>query len=401
MLQPIKTIIGYGTLLCVLISGLVLNIVQLFVYVLIRPLNQNLFRKINSYIQYSCWSQSVAVTEWCTNLKFKFYFKDQETLREFGKYSAIVITNHRYDIDWLGAWTFSDKLGTLGNDKAMLKSSLKYVPIIGWGWALNDMIFLSRDWKKDRDNLAKAMDILLTYPRSLILAFFEGTRFTRQKYEASLKFAEERNLSIRLKHHLLPRVRGFHMMVQRTQEGIKKDPSLNFGLFNLQIALENDDNKKASLKTILGGQPTTMHLYVEKLDIQSVPTSTEEEVTNYLYNVYKSKDELFEHFLKNDRFPGIEKDLQRRVPTLLNWAAWMTVIYVGFFYHFTSVIYHGLTKGFTTGSLIYVSSMSLLVLTIIFSVRIVINSTKVSKSSSYGAKTSPNDGNNNEGKKAK
>lgn len=396
MLQPIKTTIGYATLLCVLLSGLILNVIQLVVYILVRPLNKELFRTINSYLQYSCWSQSVAVTEWCSNLKFKVYYKDEETMKEFGQKSAIVIANHRYDVDWLAAWMLSDKLGTLGNDKAMLKSSLKYVPVIGWGWALNDMIFLSRDWKKDRENLAKSMDILLTYKRSLILAFYEGTRFTKQKYESSLKFAEERNIPTRLKHHLLPRVKGFHLMVQRAQEGLKKNPNLTFGLYNFQIALENDDNSKASLKTILTGQPTTMHAYVERLDLEKVPTGSEEEVTEYLYKIYKEKDKLHDYFLKNSCFPGIERHLPRRIPTLLNWAAWMTVIYVTFVYRYTSVLYFGLTKGFSTGALIYVVSMSLLLLTMICFIVVVINSTKVSKSSSYGArKASSNDDTDN------
>lgn len=36
--------------------------------------------------------------------------------------------------------------------------------------------------------------------------FPEGTRFTEKKHEASVKFAEERNMPI-LKHHLIPRTK--------------------------------------------------------------------------------------------------------------------------------------------------------------------------------------------------
>lgn len=41
-----------------------------------------------------------------------------------------------------------------------------------------------------------------------LLIFAEGTRFTKEKHEASLKFAKEKNLPL-LKHHLTPRVKGF------------------------------------------------------------------------------------------------------------------------------------------------------------------------------------------------
>lgn len=41
-----------------------------------------------------------------------------------------------------------------------------------------------------------------------ILLMAEGTRFTPEKYEASVKFAREKGFS-ELKHHLSPRTKGF------------------------------------------------------------------------------------------------------------------------------------------------------------------------------------------------
>lgn len=378
MLQAIRTYIGYGTLLCFIISGLILNLAQLLIYVLIRPFSQNLFREINHYLQYSYWSQSVAVADWNSNLKVRIYYKDEETAKEFGTMSGIVISNHRYDIDWLAAWLLSEKIGTLGGDKAMLKSSLRHVPVIGWGWSLCDMIFLSRNWQKDRENLAKSMDVLLTYPRSLILAFFEGTRFTKSKYEASLKFAEEKNLPIRLKHHLVPRTRGFNCMVQRIKLGLERDPKLRFGLYNMQVALEDDDNSRASLNAVLSGVKSCLHIYVEKYDYKDVSIESEEATSGFMYNVYKKKDELTDYFREHGHFPGIEKPYKPRIQSLLNWATWMVVVY--------ATLIRQYYIAFTTGSLLYIICLSTLALSAILSVRMVVNSTKVSKSSSYGTK---------------
>lgn len=376
MIGSIRSYIGYATLLCFIISGLILNIIQLIIYALVRPFSLKLFREINHYIQYSYWSQSVAVADWNTNVKVRLYFKDERAIKEFGSMSGIVIANHRYDIDWLAAWMLSDKLGMLGADKAMLKSTLRYVPVIGWGWSLCDMIFLSRNWQKDRENLAKSMEILTTYPRSLILSYFEGTRFTKKKYEASVKFAEERNLPIRLKHHLVPRTRGFHCMTQVIQERMKADPKLKYGLYNFQVALDNDDNSKASLTSILRGTKTCIHIYTERLDVTKVPTDSEESAANYLFELYKEKDRLFDYFKENQRFPGIEKPYTPRIPTLLNWTAWMLIVYITVFYQYYVC--------FTSGSIPYIASMLTLALVVIFSVRMLVNSTKVSKSSSYG-----------------
>lgn len=379
MVGNIRSYIGYATLLSFFISGLILNIAQLLVYVLVRPFSLKLFREINHYIQYSYWSQTVAVTDWNTNVKCRLYFKDERAANEFGTKSGIVIANHRYDIDWLAAWMFSDKLGTLGGDKAMLKSSLRYVPVIGWGWSLCDMIFLSRNWAKDRENLAKQMEILITYPRSFILSYFEGTRFTKTKYEASVKFAEEKNLPIRLRHHLVPRTRGFHCMSQVVQNRMKLDPSVKYGLYNFQVALDNDDNSKASLISILSGTKTTIHIYVDALDITKVPTQSEETTANYLFELYSEKDRLFDYFKEHGRFPGIERPYKPRLQSLVNWLAWMLVTYVTFIYHYYVCI--------TSGSLFYIGIMHTLLLSVVFSVRMLLNSTRVSKSSSYGTST--------------
>ena len=43
--------------------------------------------------------------------------------------------------------------------------------------------------------------------------FCEGTRFTKEKHEASMKIAREKGLR-ELKHHLLPRTKGFSLLAR-------------------------------------------------------------------------------------------------------------------------------------------------------------------------------------------
>ena len=31
---------------------------------------------------------------------------------------------------------------------------LRYVPVVGWSWLMSDVVFLARDWEKDRLELA-------------------------------------------------------------------------------------------------------------------------------------------------------------------------------------------------------------------------------------------------------
>jgi len=39
---------------------------------------------------------------------------DNEDYKYFGKEHAVFIVNHKYEIDWLGAWVINDRIGILG-----------------------------------------------------------------------------------------------------------------------------------------------------------------------------------------------------------------------------------------------------------------------------------------------
>lgn len=389
MLQRVKSIIAYGVLPCILWSGLFLNILQLLVYCIIRPLNEQLFRKINHKLQYSYWSQTVAVVDFCTNVECRVTYKDSRTKDEFGTCSGLVISNHRYDVDWLAAWMLSDKLGTLGNDKSILKSSLKSLPVIGWGWALNDMMFVSRDWSKDKKSIAKTMDRLLTYENSFLLAFLEGTRFTEEKHRASLEYAEKNNIPLRLKHHVLPRVRGFHLLVQRIKNGLEQNPDCKYGVYNFQVGIDHDG--PVSMTQLLSGGKAKLHIYVEKLDIDKnlmqgdlSEEESEQAAKEYLYKLYQTKDDLHEYFMKNKQFPGIQVPYKGRTLTLMNWVFWMIVIYVTFFYFLLSVLHQGFTDGFTTTGITFLVLTTIFLVIMYIVIPILINTTRVSRSSSYG-----------------
>ena len=126
-----------------------------------------------------------------------------------GKEHAVILMNHHYELDWLFGWMVADRQGILGNCRVYVKKVIKYVPVIGWAWCFSDTLFLARDWGKDQVVLDDCLGALMDYPDPVwILLFPEGTRFTKDKYLASKKFAESRNLPV-LKHHLVPRTKGF------------------------------------------------------------------------------------------------------------------------------------------------------------------------------------------------
>lgn len=149
--------------------GLFLNLLQFICYILLYAHNPGLFRKINYYLTYASWSQIVALSEWWSGSRVRITFADEETEKHFGTEHALVLMNHKYEVDWLFAWMVCDKFKMLGTAKAFAKSSLKWVPVIGWGWFFCEMIFLERNWDKDSIILGQSLDKLVEYTDYFLL----------------------------------------------------------------------------------------------------------------------------------------------------------------------------------------------------------------------------------------
>lgn len=136
--------------------------------------------------------------------------------------------NHKYDIDWIAGWIICQRLGIMPGSKIIGKQSLRFVPIVGWCWIFTESIFIRRIWENDRETLVKDLrNVLADYPRNYFfnfLLFCEGTRFTEKKRLASMKFAREKGLP-ELKHHILPRTKGFTMLLQGAENRSKKEYS--------------------------------------------------------------------------------------------------------------------------------------------------------------------------------
>lgn len=80
---------------------------------------------------------------------------------------------------------------------------------MGYAWKFGESVFLERNWEKDKEIIGNQLKELVNYPDPMwLLLMAEGTRFTKEKHEASTAFAKEKGLPVLL-HHLTPRPRGF------------------------------------------------------------------------------------------------------------------------------------------------------------------------------------------------
>ncbi|TRZ02243.1 hypothetical protein DNTS_034745 [Danionella cerebrum] len=175
------------------VSGLIINFTQLLTCVL-WPVDKQLYRRINTRLSYSLWSQLVMLLEWWSGTDCTLY-TDQATVDKFGTEHVIIILNHNFEVDFLCGWTMCERYGVLGSSKVLAKHELLKVPLIGWTWYFLEIVFCKRRWEEDRETVFSGLNRLRDYPECMwFLLYCEGTRFTEKKHQISMEVAESKGL---------------------------------------------------------------------------------------------------------------------------------------------------------------------------------------------------------------
>ncbi|XP_034480983.1 1-acyl-sn-glycerol-3-phosphate acyltransferase gamma-like [Drosophila innubila] len=356
-------------------SGIVCNIAQLLLVILVKPFNPVLFRKLMYYPCYAFYSQLVCVTEWYGGARLRIYM-DAETEKYAGTEHGLMIMNHSYEIDWLVAWMMLDKFQCLGTAKAFAKKALGYMPIVGWAWRMAEFVFLNRDFDKDKEIIARQLKIVYSYSNpTWLLLNAEGTRFTPTKHEASVKFAQERGMTV-LKHHLIPRTKGFTTSLP-TLRGICP------AIYDINLVFKKDAKVRPNINSVLSGDHLEPSMFIRRIPLDQVPTD-EKAAAEWMQQLYVEKDKIVDSFhetgsfFKQSGFKEVPVRIcQPRLSSLLNFAviALATNLYI--LYYLVSSLLAANYFGLTTAILVLGLFFLLL--------RKVSNMSKISKASTYGA----------------
>ncbi|XP_074531817.1 1-acyl-sn-glycerol-3-phosphate acyltransferase delta [Halichoeres trimaculatus] len=371
LLQMLKSQFLCHLLLCYvfLVSGLIINLLQ----VCTLPLwlvSKQLARRVNIRLGYCISSQLVAVLEWWSGTECTLY-TDPKSYLLYGKENAIVVLNHMFEIDFLCGWTFCERFGVLGSSKVLSKKELSYVPVIGWMWYFQEIVFCKRKWEEDRRTVAQSLQNLKDYPENFwFLLHCEGTRFTQKKHQISMQVAESKGLP-KLKYHLLPRTKGFWITVQNLRGTVAAvyDSTLNFR-----------NQEAPTLLGILSGKKYHADLYVRRIPLELIPED-DAECAAWLHKLYQEKDGFQEHYTQTGRFPGPAVTLPRRPWTLINWLFWISVVLYPLGLLFVQLI--------SSGSLLTILAALAVCSAVSLGVRWMIGQTEIKRSSSYGNKEVP------------
>ncbi|CAI9761629.1 unnamed protein product [Fraxinus pennsylvanica] len=275
-----------------LLSGLIVNFIQALLLVLVRPLSKNAYRRINKEVTELLWLEVIWLFDWWTNIKVELY-TDPETFELLGKEHALLISNHKSDIDWLVGWVLAQRTGCLGSALAIIKKSALFLPVLGWSMWFSGFIFLERTWVKDENTLKSGFEGLSDYPRPFWLALFvEGTRFTKEKLLAAQEYAASAGFPVP-RNVLIPRTKGFVAAVTHLRSFVPV-------IYNITLAIPKNEPRPTLLR-LIRGRSSVVHLHIERHLMQELPV-TDSGIAQWCKDIFVAKDALLEHHLAKDTF---------------------------------------------------------------------------------------------------
>ncbi|KAA0190417.1 hypothetical protein HAZT_HAZT008713 [Hyalella azteca] len=231
-----------------------INAVQFILYFTIRPFNKSLYRNINYYLMYSIMAQILFLAEWWSGSEVRVY-TDPEDRKLWGREHSLIIMNHTYEVDWLMGWMVADRCGVLG-----------------------------------------------------MLLFAEGTRFTQQKHQASMEFARERGLQ-QLKRHLIPRTRGFIQCAQSLQGHFPV-------IYDVTVGFNTKEGAEPTVLNMLQGRRVVGEMYIRRLPLRDVPVGDDQKTSQYLHNLYQTKDRLLDSYCNTGSFTS-QNDMPKFVVVMI------------------------------------------------------------------------------------
>lgn len=356
------------------VSGLVVNLIQAVCYVLIRPLSKNTYRRVNRQVAELLWLELVWLIDWWAGVKIELY-TDSETFKYMGKEHALVICNHRSDIDWLVGWVLAQRTGCLGSTLAVMKKSSKLLPVIGWSMWFSEYLFLERSWAKDENTLKSGLQRLRDFPLPFWLALFvEGTRFTQAKLLAAQEYASSVGLPVP-RNVLIPRTKGFVTAVSHMRSFVP-------AIYDVTVAIPKASPPPTMLR-LFKGQSSVVHVHAKRHLMKDLP-ETDEAVAQWCKDAFVAKDKLLDKHIAEGSFGEIRQDIGRPVKSLLVVCCWGILLILGALKVFQRSSIFSSWKGITF------SAICLATVTILM--QILIQFSKAEKSTPANARVAPASG---------
>ncbi|KAG9027781.1 hypothetical protein FRB95_007388 [Tulasnella sp. JGI-2019a] len=240
----------------------------------------------------------------------------------------VMMSNHQVYLDWWYLWAFTYFLNMHAYVIIMLKKSLKWVPVVGWGMQFFGFIFMARSWVADRLILKKELTRLgeQTQKRDsplFLMIFPEGTLVSKDTRPLSKKYADKVGLDD-LTHTLLPRSTGLHFSLRALAPYIPSLHLLDITIGYPGVPPAGFGQAYYTIRSVFfqSTPPPAVHLHLRIYQVQrDVPIghvrpgghgqieSTDSEKTifdKWLTDRWREKDRLMDGFYRDGKFTSSE-----------------------------------------------------------------------------------------------
>lgn len=335
-------VIRLGFIIVIFITGcLAITFTQLF-FSIIFLRNERLKKYGFNFTKKNFLILLTFVTGWCAPTKIymshdesipintfqKTNKRDHRLVHTFLDTRAIIMANHQIYTDWVFLWWCGYINNVADNVYIILKKSLRKIPILGYGMANYNFIFLSRKWETDKPQMSQQLLQLehftktgnenkdLDLKKHWLIIFPEGTNMSDNRKEASDKYIAKIGTKP-LNHVLLPRVRGLYFSTLRLSDTTKYMYDVTIGYAGHKPQ-EFAQDIFTLLGTYLHGKgPESVSLHFRAFEIGQIPnvvldtskTLTEEEdernmeqFQSWIYDRWYEKDELMEKYYQTGSF---------------------------------------------------------------------------------------------------
>ncbi|WVY99169.1 hypothetical protein V8G54_031320 [Vigna mungo] len=262
-------------------------------------------------------------------------FTDSETFHLMGKEHALVISNHRSDIDWLVGWVLAQRSGCLGSTLAVMKKSSKFLPVC-YVWldmeafeptcifflaSLIISAFVSMLIYQLSSNVQLGLQQLRDFPLPFWLALFvEGTRFTQAKLLAAQEYAVSAGLPVP-RNVLIPRTKGFVSAVNHMRSFVP-------AIYDVTVAIPKSSPAPTMLR-LFRGKSSVVHVHIKRHLMKDLPEENEA-VAQWCRDIFVAKDALLDKHIAEDTFSDQElQDTGRPVKSLVVVISWACVVVTG------------------------------------------------------------------------
>lgn len=233
--------------------------------------------------------------------------------------SAIIIANHQIYSDWLYLWFIAYLNNCHDHIFIIMKDSLKRIPILGYGMANYNFVFLSRKWESDFLHMKTQFDTICSISnKAWMLIFPEGTNINDNHLKKSQEYAPKVGGPI-LQTVLLPRVKGLYLALKELSPATSKIIDFTIGYSDHSIEEQAQDIFTLYKVYIEGQSPKKISVLVREYDMvkevpkmkfQKLQTASDDEIEEkemealqkWIFDKWEQKDNDLKYFYNNGDF---------------------------------------------------------------------------------------------------